>query len=202
MINEIFPIKVYKSKYPGNLDVLKERLIPLLKPIFDSTKNNNQGSMRYGGLCSYNVCNDLWNHVEISEISEFVSQEAEKYWKSLDYVNCGISIFQTWANVYPPGAHIDAHNHSPVVLTGSFYLKKPKNSGEIVFENPLSTLLKHQPTKFLKVNEDYDSMFDRKVETEEGDLVLFPGWLTHKTEPNNSNDDRIIIGFNIMGNPY
>jgi ectoine hydroxylase-related dioxygenase (phytanoyl-CoA dioxygenase family) len=82
----------------------------------------------------------------------------------------------------------------PVV--GSFYLKKPPDSGGLCFENPMEILLKHQPLeKIYKLERsNYDTMLDHEVNASEGDLVLFPGYLKHYTQPNQSNQDRIIIG--------
>jgi uncharacterized protein (TIGR02466 family) len=198
MIDHIFPTKIFKSKYTGDLKKLQESIIPALTPIFNRTKENNQGSMRYDGLCSYNVCRDLQEHVDLLDLTDFVNTEISKFWEELNFSKDGPNVFQIWANRYPPGSYIDAHNHSPITLTASFYLKKPDNSGEIVFENPLSTLLKHQPTRELNNLDSYHTMFDTTINVEEGELVIFPGWLTHKTQENKSNEDRIIIGFNVV----
>jgi ectoine hydroxylase-related dioxygenase (phytanoyl-CoA dioxygenase family) len=66
-----------------------------------------------------------------------------------------------------------------------------------VFENPLEALLKHQPIKALQDRNTYHTLFDHEVKVEAGDLVIFPGWLRHKTQVNSSNSDRIMIGANI-----
>jgi len=198
MIKEIFPIKIYKKQYPGNLQSLQEGLIPKLNSIFEETKKNNQGSMRYGGLCSYNVCNNLSERIEIFDLLDFVKTEVKLFWKELNYIEDDQSKLQSWANIYPPGSYIDAHNHSPVSLTACFYLQKPENSGNIIFENPLTTILKHQPTNALLDLDNYDSLFDREIQIKEGELIIFPGWLTHKTSVNNSKENRIIIGFNVI----
>ena len=34
-------------------------------------------------------------------------------------------------------------------------------------------------------------------EVEEGDLLIFPGYLPHKVSKNESNEDRIVISFNV-----
>ena len=36
------------------------------------------------------------------------------------------------------------------------------------------------------------------ISTNEGDLILFPSQLSHSTETNNSNEDRIILAFNVF----
>jgi len=198
MIKNIFPIKIYRSKYLGNLEELKKHVIPNLSDIFDLTEQNNQGSMRHNGLCSYNVCNDLSNHVDLYDLESFVQSEANNFWNSLHYSKNGCKIYQTWANTFKPGSFIDAHNHSPIPLTASFYLQKPYNSGNLIFENPQNLLLKHQPYAELRNLSNYHTLFDHTVDVEEGDLVIFPGYLNHKTSKNCSSQERIIIGFNIV----
>ena len=36
-----------------------------------------------------------------------------------------------------------------------------------------------------------------KINVEEGDLLIFPAYLPHSVEENKSDDDRVIISFNI-----
>ena len=35
------------------------------------------------------------------------------------------------------------------------------------------------------------------VQPEDGTLLLFPGWLEHETEENESDEDKIIVSFNL-----
>jgi hypothetical protein len=37
-------------------------------------------------------------------------------------------------------------------------------------------------------------MFETEVEVNQGDLVLFPGWIKHKTRSMPDTEDRIIVG--------
>lgn len=195
MIENIFPIKIYKTKFDGNLTDLKSIVIPRLDSVFEKTKTNNQGSMR-GGLCSYNAVRDLQHWPELKPYIDFLQEHAEIYWKELGYKK-EPKISEMWANKYSPGSFIDIHNHSPIAITVSFYLQKPANSGNICFVNPLETLLKHQPFSELDDRNNYHRMFNYNVEVNEGDVIMFPGWLQHETMPNDSEFDRIIIGTNI-----
>lgn len=195
MIENIFPIKIYKTKFTGNLEELQSILIPKLDSVFEKTKSNNQGSMR-GGLCSYNAVRDLQNWSELKHYIDFLQEHLLIYWKELGYRK-EPKIAEMWANKYTPGSFIDTHNHSPVAVTVSFYLQKPTNSGNICFVNPIDTLLKHQPFRELENKNSYHKMFNYEVDVTEGDVVMFPGWLQHETVPNDSELDRIIIGTNV-----
>lgn len=195
---DLFAIKIHKASFPGDLAELQQRTIPCLDPVFESTIEDNQGSMRQGGLCSYNVCNNLSELIDIADLENYVEEQANLLWENLGYVDRGCRIYQSWANRYPPGSYIEAHNHAPIPLTASFYLRKPENSGNPIFENPLALTLKHQPFEELHNLSNYHSLFDEAVGVSEGDLVVFPAYLNHKTEPNQSDQDRLIIGFNLV----
>lgn len=196
MIEHIFPVKIYKTQYTGKLEELKSTLIPKLDSVFEKTKLNNQGSMR-GGLCSYNAVRDLHSWPELSPYIDFLNKHLPIYWKELGYKKEPV-IAEMWANKYSQGSFIDTHNHSPITVTASFYLQKPVDSGNICFVNPLDTLLKYQPLEDLDNRNIYHKMFNYEVDVKEGDVVMFPGWLNHETQPNNSNLDRIIIGTNVV----
>ncbi len=198
MIELIHPIKIYKTKYTGDLHSLMNSISSKLPDVFAKTKINNQDSMRNDGLCSYNAVRDMHKWPELTPYVNFLNHHLPIYWKELNYdINRCPSIFEMWANVYNPGSFIDAHNHSPITVTVSFYLKKPKLGGNLVFEHPLETLLKHQPIDYSNID-NYGSWFDQEIEVEEGDVVMFPGWLRHKTRPNLDTSNRIIIGANVV----
>lgn len=198
MLYNLFPVKIFKRNYPGNLVDLQTRIIPQLTKIFDESTAHNQASMRNGGICSVNVHNNIHSQIDLSAITTFVEQAATDYWKELDYVSATVKVNHAWANVYPPTAYIDIHNHIPAPIVASFYLKKPVDSGDLIFENPISTVLRYQPYKELNDPDGYVSAFDTTVEVSEGDVVLFPGWLMHKTQQNRSSENRIILGFNLL----
>lgn len=55
------------------------------------------------------------------------------------------------------------------------------------------------PLEYHKINWpiDGEEHLFRKVETVQNDVLIFPGWLKHKTEINKSNDDRIVLTYNV-----
>jgi uncharacterized protein (TIGR02466 family) len=190
MITNIFPTKIYKVKFTENLSTFKEKVMPILEEAFKKTLKDNQKSMR-GGLCSFNTVRDLHKLPEFQSYVDFVNQHLPIYWKELGYGGRP-HITQMWANIYPPGSFIESHNHSPTNATINFYLQKSSRSGNIVFEHPTETLLRHQP-----FTEESYKMFNYEVDAEEGDIVMFPGYLQHKSLPNRDVVDRIIIGTNV-----
>jgi uncharacterized protein (TIGR02466 family) len=193
---DIFPVKIYKTSYTGDLESLKQSILPKLQECYERTTEFNQGSMRGDGLCSYNVMRDLQTWPEMQPLVEFINAHAELYWQALGYdANMRPGVFEMWSNIYKHDSFIDAHTHAPIHLTASFYLQMPENGGNIAFEHPNAVLMKHQPYALDGIR--YGSTFEHEVTVKTGDLVFFPGWLTHKTKPNQSLEDRIIIGSNV-----
>jgi uncharacterized protein (TIGR02466 family) len=195
MVNNLFPVKVYTASYGSNIEPLMSAVDPLLKE-FDAISKNNQGSMRGNGICSYNAKRDLHKLTEFLDLVKFIEHHSQLYWQQLGYDLVYVPrVAEMWFNVYNKDSFIDIHNHAPIPLTASFYLQKENNIANISFENPIITLLKHQP---YQINRDtYHTLFEEQINSKTGDLVIFPGWLNHKTINNNSDTARIMIGANI-----
>lgn len=192
---EIFPTLIYVTQYPGDVKKLQEALLPKIHSWFDQTKINNQASMRGDGICSYNVKRDLHLDPAFDELVKFVNEHAGLYWNALNYnKDMRPEVYEMWTNIYKQDSFIETHNHSPIHMTASFYLQHPDNGGNIVFEHPNATLLKHQPYAFDQIRY---TAFEKEVSVTTGTLVIFPGYMNHKTQPNLSNEDRIIIGSNV-----
>lgn len=188
---DLFSIKIHTAKYTGDIEAIKQIVLPMLPTALD----NNQSSMRGNGICSYNVLRDLNKLSELKPLIEFINEQAQVYWTALNYdASMRPEVYEMWANIYKQGSFIESHTHAPIHMTASFYLQMPEDGGNIAFDNPNATLLKHQPYALDSIRY---GQFEEEVTVATGDLVIFPGWLAHKTKPNNSIQDRIIIGSNI-----
>ena len=100
-----------------------------------------------------------------------------------------------WININPKGASNKTHTHSDSMLSGAYYLRVPPNSGRIVLLDPrpqTSCLLLpiDKPTPLTSVS------YYRQPQV--GEFVIFPSWLPHYVEPNESDEERISIAFNMF----
>lgn len=100
-----------------------------------------------------------------------------------------------WINLNQNNNITSPHIHSGSLFSGILYIKA-ENSGEIVFMNPIAA---HQyvidPSCVNKFNEF--TSYTIKVKPEVGKLIIFPSWLMHYVEPNQNNNDRISVAFNV-----
>ena len=71
-----------------------------------------------------------------------------------------------------------------------YYVKVPKNSGEIAFFDPRKI-----DTANSAFEEDHPKSMG--VQPVEGNLIMFPSYLEHMVTPSESEEIRISIAFNI-----
>ena len=86
------------------------------------------------------------------------------------------------------------HNHQNCYFSAVYYVKKPKRSGDISFFDPVEAKTYRHPEK------EKSTIYSNQVvtlEPKEGDLLVFPSYLYHSVKPNLSDEDRIVISFNI-----
>jgi uncharacterized protein (TIGR02466 family) len=102
-----------------------------------------------------------------------------------------------WANINPPGGYNAPHIHANSLFSGVYYIKAPKNSGELVCSDPrpgvqlnMPARIKGQPPKHL--------WREVRLQPQEGRIIMFPFYLWHNVEPNKSNDIRISVSFNFI----
>ena len=102
-----------------------------------------------------------------------------------------------WANINPPGGSNRAHIHPNSLWSGVYYVKAPQNSGQLKIEDPRSVALMTRP-KQKDVPKPDRLWREHHYEPKAGRLIMFPSWLNHCVDPNNSNDIRISVSFNFM----
>lgn len=190
MINLLFPCPIKVEKLDIDTSDIQKRVYS----IFDKMNFENHVLERGQAMSTHIYQDGDINGYQLNWLDEFkplvelVENHADEYW--LGY---GLDpyyqpqVLNLWSNLHRKGGHTTTHFHSGSPFVASFYLKTPQNCGNIVFENPLEYHMCHEPRK---------QGLEYTHEVEENQLVLFPGWLKHRTEENRSDEDRIVIAFN------
>ena len=105
-----------------------------------------------------------------------------------------LKITGMWTIINPTNASNSRHIHSNNYISAAYYLKAPENCGDIMFYDPRSAKVIKTP---ILVNSNQLNMEVVNVTPKEGLLVLFPSYLHHSVGINKSNEDRIVISFNV-----
>ena len=102
-----------------------------------------------------------------------------------------------WANINPPGGMNRAHQHPNSLWSGVYYIKAPKNCGYLKIDDPRSSAAMVRPTQ-KKGTLPVRLYRETHYEPIAGRCIMFPSWLMHCVDPNESNDIRISVSFNFL----
>jgi uncharacterized protein (TIGR02466 family) len=108
--------------------------------------------------------------------------------------NQNIRIREMWAIINKKEDFNVVHTHPNSCLSAAYYVKAPTNCGRFQIEN-LNIAKRHSSPLLASQNEL--NMNIAGIEVTEGDLLIFPGYLPHKVAKNESDEDRIVISFNV-----
>jgi uncharacterized protein (TIGR02466 family) len=98
-------------------------------------------------------------------------------------------IGNSWVNVHESNGQTTEHNHPETMFVAAAYLYMPENGGYIEFKDPLE----YHKSKYNHENENWTW---NQIPTISGDVLIFPGWLDHRTQTNLSNEKRWVLTTN------
>ena len=133
--------------------------------------------------------------------SEFIlemEKQANNFAKGLEIYQKG-KIANLWININGYKDSNRRHHHPESIISGVFYVKVPDKSSKLRFFHPSVDLMSRDwgLNVNLKCNKYTSSIWE--ILPEEGKLLLFPSWLEHEVDQNLSQEKRISISFNLIG---
>jgi len=185
-IIDLFKQCVAKITLNENLTLLSKFCLKIKK----QQKGRNISNI--GGFQSENI--EL-NSKEIKNLCNNITLHANEYFKNILKNKKNIFLDSLWVNVNNYKDFNMMHEHPFSKISGVFYVKTPKNCGNIVFISDSKILSYLYPDSMTEFNNYNASRF--YLQSMENVLYLFPSWLNHYVEPNLSNKDRISISFNL-----
>lgn len=201
MIKTIDGVKVGLFKF----DMAKEFTETAISSVNDicSQPNTFNKRIQHSPIVSFWNLNDngkrLYDMSEFKEYLTFVKPHIQEYLQALNIPEADAIVTAMWGVHYKPTQYVKRHNHAygdykklsgkernrhnnttdNDVLAVLLYLNKPNDSGNLFIETPNG--VEHE--------------FDLKA----GDVIMFPSFsLMHRTDPNNSNEDKFVIGIEIV----
>ena len=193
-VHKFFPVPVFEQKLENYTKINSE----LETYIYDLKKNNPEGQKKSnaGGWHS-----PFFNINESEVIKKFISSFKDSLPVIMsDHMGWQINtekikILDMWSIINSKNTFNVQHNHPNSLLSAAYYVKAKKNSGQIKFFDPKEMKVMYHPS-ISKFNEISAEVV--KIEPEEGKLLLFPSYLYHAVDENLSDEDRIVISFNLI----
>ncbi|WP_440671934.1 TIGR02466 family protein [Candidatus Pelagibacter sp. HIMB1715] len=192
-ILKLFPEPIFKYKV-DNYEEFNKDLKTYIYKLYENDSRGIERSNRGGWHSTHFRIN------EINSIQNRFAQHMQKYiinsfqnmgWRVKDK---NIRIKEMWAIINKRNDFNVIHTHPNCYLSSAYYVKAPKNCGKFIVENP-NIAKRHSFPEITNKNELNGDIAG--IEISEGDLILFPSYLPHKVGKNESDDERIVISFNV-----
>jgi uncharacterized protein (TIGR02466 family) len=187
LIQNIFVSTIFKKNL--NDKIYKNYFLKKLKSCKKSVVVSNVGGFQSESLIE--VETNILHHIFLNPAYEFAKELNPRQEINLKLLNY-------WLNLNKTNNYNEFHNHQGF-LSGIYYIKTPKNSGRLVFQEGNLTKMSTNYYKYFD-NPNFYTKFT--VNPQEGDLYLFTSNTLHYVEPNLSKKDRISVAFNLGVQTY
>lgn len=162
-------------------------------------RNSDPAGVANTNIKGWQSPNNLQNLDEFKELNLRILQVCQRIAESQNFKPNLIYQHQAWVNINPPGSSNKVHYHANCHFSGIYYISlQAPECGSIFFRDPrvASRMLTYP------VNEETEfTAREVRMPPEAGRMYVFPGWLEHGVEVNESDRDRVSIAFNVLLTP-
>ena len=102
-----------------------------------------------------------------------------------------------WANINPKEGSNQPHIHPNSLFSGVYYVKSNPQAGRLKIYDPRPGIQMVMPIR--KEGQPPKHLWrDANLDPVTGRVIMFPAWLWHAVEPNQSDELRISVSFNFI----
>jgi len=192
----LFPTPVYFK----DLDNYKELNKYLIKHIKSWYKSDIKGEERTNSGFGWHSKTDMNFKKEYEPLTNELFKMANLC--NIDYgINVKLGLGNMWANINPSYSYNKTHTHPNSLWSGVYYVKVPKNSGDLFIEDPRTACHITMPNRVDNLPRELWRVVVYKAV--EGRLIFFPSWLPHGVDMNMNTEKgekswRISVSFNFI----
>ena len=190
---KLFPEPIFKYQFE-NYKKINNELEKYIYKLYEEDNNGLERSNR-GGWHSKNFRlaeKDSIQQKFAIQVQDYILKTFQSLgWKTKDK---NIRIKEMWAIINKKNDFNVIHTHPNCYLSAAYYVKAPKDCGNFKVESP--NIAKRYAYPEI-ANQNELNVEVASINISEGDLLLFPAYLPHKVGKNESDDDRIVISFNV-----
>jgi hypothetical protein len=170
IIETILPV------FKGSIDVQSSECQLALRGIREESHkgySSPESSVKSAFMSSWLSHKENKNFLPLVEVvTERCRHVLREFFSIKKYVN--IECVNCWGAVYEPGDYTLHHHHVPFLLSACVYLQLSDNSSNIFFD-------------------------DTEMPVQEGDILVFPGYLRHRVPATEGH--RIVVAMNFIVTP-
>ncbi len=189
--NLFFPTPVWTTNL-DNYKTINEQMYNYIK----SNKKNDEKGISKSNVKGWHSNDFNLNDKDPQNFIAFILPAIENVMNDMnwDKEKQTAKISNMWAIINTGGSANLRHQHGNSTISGAYYVRAPQDCGDIVFYDPRPAPIYSYPNvksvNFLNAQVN-------GISPVEGALILFPSFLDHSVNENKSNEERIVISFNI-----
>ena len=195
----LFPTPVVLAQVERH-EEYKEKFVPLLTEKFLEAPNQKAPWARLE-----HTWTSFSSDTGLSVWDEQIKQLVHDYLNYLQGYPIEFEIqIDSWFNVHDSTMYIEQHEHFPSIISGIYYLQLDDNKDyPATFINPFQKDLDRTGAKGIEFEAKCEALkphtFPNFLDIKEGDIVLFPSYLSHLVRRSRTNHDnlRISYAFNV-----
>ncbi len=189
--HQLFSIPIWAALMPS-FDSYQSRLLSVAYDIRKTEQNVTRSNIN-----GYHSLSNHGNDFRLESLTRFILEVSKQAIAELEFDQEYVPVItDLWFNFNENRSHMNIDHIHDGILSGVFYLRSPKHSGELVIRNPgMNHLWKGLMTPKVKSNK-YNKVAEQ-IEPIEGRLFIWPSYVPHSVIPNNHDDVRISISFNV-----
>ena len=189
--NLFFPTPVWTIQV-DNYEKINEQMYKFIKYL----QSKDQKGINKSNVNGWHSKDFNLQDSEPKEFISLISPSIEKVINDMNWEknNQVVNINNMWAIINTGGSANLRHQHGNSTISGAYYVRAPKNSGDIVFYDPRPAPVFTYPKA---VDPNLLNAQVNGISPKEGALVLFPSYLDHSVNENLSKEERIVVSFNI-----
>ena len=187
IIEKFFPTLVYGKDVELNNHQLAQDIVNWSNQDKGVNKTNYKG---------WHSTTDMANKPEYQLlVNELFKMQQDIYEK--EHLDRQPKLGNMWANINPPEGMNQPHIHPNALFSGVYYVKSNPQAGRLKIYDPRPGVQIVMPVR--KEGKPPKHLWrDANLDPFPGRIIMFPAWLWHSVEPNQSNDLRISVSFNFI----
>jgi uncharacterized protein (TIGR02466 family) len=199
-VHSYFPTRILAATLPGARAAdLNARLLRECRHLQAEDVAGQRWSRRNypGGFTSYASAHQMHRHSPtFARLQRWIDGQVAKLVAELELDLGGKALTMTdcWVNVMPHGVTHSLHLHPLSVVSGTYYVRVPRGSPGLKFEDPrLDRYMGAPPRKVDAATRNRNWIV---MPAAPGSLLLFESWLRHEVVANPVASERVSISFN------
>lgn len=192
---DCFPTPIWQFTVEGYEELNTELLSYIKQNQVDNTSGSNVSNIlgwHSGYLDDDHEVLRKFSRIIISPLADIANR------LKWDLKNNSLTVHECWAVVNKKYSSNLIHSHPNSFLSATYYVKTPRDCGNIFFVDPRETNHVYIPPYTEATAWNKQSI---EIEPREGLLVIFPSWLKHGVRPNKSDEERVVMSFNVKLQP-